>query len=84
VLTRSSAPLHPRLPACLPTLATYPPLQSQEPSPELLERLAVEEGVGDEPPEGFYPRSKSVSPVQRKIREMEVGAGAMGARGDGC
>ena len=26
-------------------------------------------------PEGYYPRSKSVSPVQRKIRELEVRAG---------
>lgn len=48
-----------------------------EPSPELYERLAG--GLGDadapvSPPENFYPRSKSVSPVQRKIKEMEVGA----------
>jgi hypothetical protein len=52
-------------------------LQSQEPSPELFERLAVSadgEGAADEPA-GFYPRSKSVSPVQRKIKEMEVGGG---------
>lgn len=31
------------------------------------------------PAEGYYPRSKSVSPVQKKIRELEVGAGHVGA-----
>ncbi len=50
-------------------------LQSQEPSPELFERLAV--SVDDEVAlstghDPYEPRSKSVSPVQRKIREMEV------------
>ncbi len=50
-------------------------LQSQEPSPELFERLAIDSAAEGSPePEGFYPRSKSISPVQRKIKEMEVGA----------
>lgn len=48
-----------------------------EPSPELFERVAVGGAAAaaapTSPPEGFYPRSKSVSPVQRKIKEMEVG-----------
>ncbi|KAL4853877.1 5'-adenylylsulfate reductase 3 [Chlorella vulgaris] len=54
-------------------------VQSQEPSPELFERLAVsvddEVGLsaGHDP---YEPRSKSVSPVQRKIREMEAEAWA--------
>lgn len=50
-----------------------------DPSPELFERVAVGGAAAaaapTSPPDGFYPRSKSVSPVQRKIREMEVGAG---------
>lgn len=53
-----------------------------EPSPELFERVAVGGAAAaaapTSPPEGFYPRSKSVSPVQRKIREMEVGGGCWG------
>lgn len=55
--------------------------QTNEPSPELFERLAVASPHADAgpvvpPAENYYPRSKSVSPVQKKIRELEVGAGA--------
>lgn len=66
----------------LPTLdGTDPPTrplhQTNEPSPELFERLAAASpmaGAGPvvAPAEGYYPRSKSVSPVQKKIRELEV------------
>ena len=60
----------PDLPPASPELAFRP---TQEPSAELVE------GWGDggevEAPEGYYPRSKSTSPVQRKIREMEVRRG---------
>lgn len=51
-------------------------LQSTEPSPELYERVALggaDAEAAAAPPEGYYPRSKSVSPVQRKIAQLEVG-----------
>lgn len=61
----------------VPLLVLSPPhLQSTEPSPELYERVALggaDAAAAAVPPEGFYPRSKSVSPVQRKIAQLEVG-----------
>lgn len=66
------------------TLPAPPALQqTNEPSPELFERLAAASPHAGADPvvppaEGYYPRSKSVSPVQKKIRELEVGAGAGG------
>lgn len=51
-------------------------MQSHEPSPELQGRLAASDaGAADAPlPGGFYPRThKSISPVQRKIQQLEVG-----------
>ncbi|KAL4439821.1 hypothetical protein ABPG75_002822 [Micractinium tetrahymenae] len=52
---------------------------STEPSPELYERVAVggaDAAAAASPPEGYYPRSKSVSPVQRKIAQLEAEAWA--------
>ena len=64
-----------RRPATLPSLSPSPK-QTAEPSPELFERLAGAEDSSyadaEEAPPGFYPRSKSVSPVQRKIQQLEV------------
>lgn len=48
-------------------------MQSTEPSPELFERVALGAADAGPPPDGYFPRNKSVSPVQRKIAQLEVG-----------
>lgn len=49
---------------------------STEPSPELFERVALGAADAGPPPDGYFPRNKSVSPVQRKIAQLEAEAWA--------